>query len=148
MRPYQSLCLPTPDCPPARELVSPQSLGDQTRYALDFAWLDDNTLLFNTYHYNPKLLVQQQFADDLWSIVVNSGKPTRLLEDGQGGAFTISPDQTHIALVRPGDFASHAPGVITVGEGWSFGWPMDTPYHRNAYFAAIRIGEPDLSRCG
>jgi hypothetical protein len=40
-----------------------------------------------------------------------------------------------------------APGILTTGEGWSFGWAVDTPYHRNAYFAAIPTGKPDLTRC-
>jgi hypothetical protein len=36
---------------------------------------------------------------------------------------------------------------VTRGEGWSYGWAANTPYHRNAYFAARRLGEPDIARC-
>lgn len=39
------------------------------------------------------------------------------------------------------------PGALARGEGWSFGWAGDTPYHRNAYFAARRTGEPDITQC-
>ena len=39
------------------------------------------------------------------------------------------------------------PGALTHGEGWSYGWTSDAPYHRNAYFAAMRIGEPDVTQC-
>lgn len=39
------------------------------------------------------------------------------------------------------------PGPLTRGEGWSRGWAADTPYHRNAYFAARRTGEPDITQC-
>lgn len=39
------------------------------------------------------------------------------------------------------------PGALARGEGWSYGWAPNTPYHRNAYFAATRIGEPDVAQC-
>ena len=39
------------------------------------------------------------------------------------------------------------PGALTRGEGWSFGWQSGTPSHRNAHFAAIQVGPPDLARC-
>lgn len=39
------------------------------------------------------------------------------------------------------------PGALARGEGWSFGWAGDTPYHRNAYFAARRAGEPNVTPC-
>lgn len=38
-------------------------------------------------------------------------------------------------------------GALARGEGWSYGWAGNTPYHRNAYFAATRIGEPDVAQC-
>jgi hypothetical protein len=38
-------------------------------------------------------------------------------------------------------------GPLARGEGWSFGWSGNTPYHRNAYFAARRIGEPNVTQC-
>jgi hypothetical protein len=38
-------------------------------------------------------------------------------------------------------------GQLNRGEGWSFGWQVTTPSHRNAYFAALRRGEPDLAQC-
>jgi hypothetical protein len=39
------------------------------------------------------------------------------------------------------------PGPLTHGEGWSYGWSASTPYHRNAYFIAKRVGEPDVTQC-
>ena len=38
-------------------------------------------------------------------------------------------------------------GELRRGEGWSFGWQVHGPSHRNAYFAAIREGDPDLTQC-
>jgi len=37
-------------------------------------------------------------------------------------------------------------GQLTRGEGWSAHAP-ENPFHRNAYFAAERIGEPDPTQC-
>ena len=39
------------------------------------------------------------------------------------------------------------PGPLARGEGWSRGWAANAPSHRNAYFAATRIGEPDITQC-
>lgn len=87
---------------------------DKSRFILDAVWLDSKTIIFNTYHYHPNTLVQQQYADDLWQVDISSGKVTRLLSDGDGGEFSISPDGKHIALTRPGDYAKNAPGAIMV----------------------------------
>jgi hypothetical protein len=94
----------------ARVLVSADMLGP-ARQVLDVDWLDDNTLVFNTFIFHPRRLVKQQFADDLWRADAASGKVTCLLEDGQGGAFNLSP--AGIVLVRPGDGASQTPGTIS-----------------------------------
>ena len=44
-----------------------------------------------------------------------------------------------------------APGALTSGEGWSSGPGPNGPFggreHRNAYFAATRLGPPDPARC-
>ncbi|MEP7285612.1 MAG: hypothetical protein ABI947_07590 [Chloroflexota bacterium] len=100
---------------PATMLVKPETLdSDLSRRVLEMVWLDTRTVIFNTYRYMPKLLVQQQIADDLWQVDVETDSVSRLREDRQGGAFSISPDGQHIALVRPGDYASNQPGSIDV----------------------------------
>jgi hypothetical protein len=38
-------------------------------------------------------------------------------------------------------------GQLTRGEGWSVSASMENRFHRNAYFEAERIGEPDPARC-
>ncbi len=81
------------------------------RQVLDVHWLDDTTLIFNTFTFHPKRLVKQQFADDLWRADVTSGRVIRLLEDGQGGAFSVNP--AGIALSLPGDSVSRTPGTIS-----------------------------------
>ncbi len=96
-------------------LITPESLNaDKTHFVLDMAWLDDKTILFNTYRSTPKLLVKQQFADDLWQADLGAGTVTQLLDAGQGGSFHISPAGDHIALVVSGDYASQTPGSISV----------------------------------
>lgn len=40
-----------------------------------------------------------------------------------------------------------SPGDIREGEGWSYGWAGNTPFHRNAFFVARRLGEPAPSQC-
>ena len=40
------------------------------------------------------------------------------------------------------------PGPLVRGEGWSSGWAGNVGPHRNAHFAAVRIGEPDVAQCG
>ncbi len=108
--------LPSSDRP-AKALVASDTINvapDKSRVVLDFEWLDSKTVIFNTYHYHPNTLVQQQFADDLWQVDTTSGKVTRLLADGAGGAFSISPDGKHIAVIRAGDYANNTPGSITV----------------------------------
>ncbi len=100
-----------------RELVGPEALaidGDAAqvrRHIGQVAWLDARTVLFNT------LLVPQfpapggSKADDLWRADAITGQAARLLPDGQGGDFAISPDGVWIALVTPGAYAG-APGLI------------------------------------
>ncbi len=98
-------------------LVMPASFGtaqDISRLILSAGWLDAHTILLNTYRFSPKMLVKQQFADDLWRIDINTGQLIRLLNDGQGGAFTISPDGKSIAVVRAGNYADQTQGSISV----------------------------------
>lgn len=40
-----------------------------------------------------------------------------------------------------------ASGPVTRGEGWSYGWSGTTRDHRNAFFVARRLGEPDVILC-
>jgi hypothetical protein len=94
----------------AHVLVAADTLGPARR-VLNVDWLDDSTLIFNTFVFHPKRLVKQQFADDLWRADAASDQVIRLLEDGQGGAFTVSP--AGIALALPGDSTSPRPGMIS-----------------------------------
>ncbi len=95
-----------------RELIGPDALAvdvdtaQYTRQIGQIGWLDDHTVLFNT------VLVPQLpgpgggKADDLWRADVLTGEATRLLPDGQGGDFTISPDGSLIALTTPGIYGA------------------------------------------
>jgi dipeptidyl aminopeptidase/acylaminoacyl peptidase len=101
--------------PAPRALVKPEVLNvDKSQAVLNAAWLDDNTIIFNTFRFSPKSMVKQQPANDLWRVDVTSGKVSPLLPNGQGGAFTISPDGKHIAVIHPGDFAAQTPGTISL----------------------------------
>ncbi len=98
-----------------RSLVMPEALNpDKSHSVLDMAWLNDSVIIFNTYRFSPKTLIQQQFADDLWRVDGTSGKVEMLRDKGQGGAFSINPTGKSITLVRPGDYPSQAPGTITL----------------------------------
>jgi hypothetical protein len=103
--------------PAPRTLVKPEVLNvDKSQVVLNAAWLDDNTIIFNTFRFSPRSMVRQQPANDLWRVDVTSGKVTQLLSNGQGGAFAISPDGKHIAVIHPGDFAAQTQGSISVIE--------------------------------
>lgn len=91
-----------------QELVGPSDLPapDETviRQIGQVAWLDGQTLIFNTH------LVPRQPAPgggkayDLWRVDRTSGAVLPLLPDGQGGDFAISPDGVTIALSTPGRY--------------------------------------------
>jgi dipeptidyl aminopeptidase/acylaminoacyl peptidase len=101
--------------PAPRALVRPDALNaDKSQVVLNAAWLNDNTIIFNTFRFSPQSLVKQQPANDLWRVDVTSGKVTQLLANGQGGAFAISPDSKHIVLTHPGDFEAQTRGTISV----------------------------------
>ena len=59
----------------------------------------------------------------------------------------VAPDQFSITVYASPDagYALRwlAAGEIRAGEGWSYGWAGNTPYHRNAFFVAQRLGDPD-----
>jgi hypothetical protein len=74
------------------------------------AWLDAQTVLFNT-QIMPLVSGPGGKADDLWRVDAITRETERLLPDGQGGDFTISPDGQLVALVTPG-FYSESPGHI------------------------------------
>jgi len=98
-----------------RALVTPEMLNpDKSHFILDVAWLSDTTIIFNTYRSSPKALIKQQIADDLWRVDVGSGKVEMLRDKGQGGAFSIDSTGKFIALARPGDYPSQAPGTLTL----------------------------------
>ncbi len=100
-----------------RELIGPDRLnagGEQvefTRHIGQVAWLDETTLLFNTIFVMTVPAPGGGKADDLWRADLDSGQVTRVLPDGQGGDFAISPDGSRLALVTPGGYAG-APGLI------------------------------------
>ncbi len=100
-----------------RELAGPDELAidldpaQGARQIGQVAWLDARTVIFNT------LIVPRtpgpggRKADDLWRADAQTGAITRLLADGQGGDFAISPDGTALALVTPGAYGA-AQGLI------------------------------------
>lgn len=66
------------------------------RIPLRLAWsADGNYVFFNTRIQSPYALWEK---DDLWRVDVASGALTRILEDGQGGTFALSPDGNWIAV--------------------------------------------------
>jgi WD40 repeat protein len=64
-------------------------------------WLNDSTLYLNTAQ---NTSFGQDHRDDLWRINLETGEVTMLLPPGEGGAFSISPDQKWIAVISAGTY--------------------------------------------
>jgi hypothetical protein len=90
-----------------------------------------HTLLVNTYRiFEGPGLVKN---DDLWSIEVESGSRTMLLEPGQGGDFVIAPNGEMLALVKPTSIGF----VRSDGSGLSpdhLTFPFVITYSEYAYY--------------
>jgi dipeptidyl aminopeptidase/acylaminoacyl peptidase len=108
----------------AQELAGPPDLtididaSQFTRQIGQVAWLDASTILFNTLIVPAGPNPGGGKADDLWRVDLLDGSVRRLLPDGQGGDFAISPDGTYLALVTPGRYGQ-TPGQIrlTTAQG-------------------------------
>ena len=93
-----------------RELAGPDLLdadsdSDQfTRQIGQVAWLDARRVIFNTLRVPRTPGPGGGKADDLWRADVLTGAAERLLPDGEGGDFSLSPDGTRLALVTPGQY--------------------------------------------
>ncbi|MFW5941010.1 MAG: hypothetical protein ACOCXI_04370 [Chloroflexota bacterium] len=96
-----------------------------------------HSLLFNT---NPQLEGPGLLlSNDLWRVDVDSGELTQLRSVGEGGNFTLSPDGSQLALVRPDnvsvmnldgsnvrDLLSYTP-VLTYSEYQYYAQPVWMP---------------------
>lgn len=84
-----------------RELAGVEAVSDEGKTVLivQVAWLDEAILYFNTAHLGSLGLERQ---DDLWRVNTQTGEIIMLLPAGEGGAFSISPDRQHLALIQPG----------------------------------------------
>ena len=84
-----------------RELAGIESLAGEGETVLigQVAWLDESTLYFNTAHLGS---LGPERQDDLWRVNLQTGEVLLLLPPGEGGAFSISPDRQHIALIQAG----------------------------------------------
>ncbi len=104
-----------------RELVGPDDLapsGDAQGYARhvgQVGWLDGQTVLFNTRFVPQVPAPGGGKADDLWRGSALTHTASRLLPDGQGGDFAISPDGAWVALVTPGHYQA-AQGLIRLTD--------------------------------
>ncbi len=99
-----------------RQLAGPDTLNSATPAGLrreigQVAWVSADTLLFNTVFVPLEPMPASGKAADLWRADVRRGAAARLLEDGAGGDFAISPDGQRIALVWPG-FYGQEPGRV------------------------------------
>lgn len=143
---------------PARELLRelPPTRGAGGLLLIDqTAWLDDETLLFNTYRLYP---VGRLPGDDLWTLRARDGA-TALRISGCG-AFTLSPDRAWAACVRPGMYGGEqgsirlvnlATGAQTVALSFpSISAASDMPFIPAAQWLAdssglhIALPDPDL----
>lgn len=100
-----------------------------------------HTLLLNTHQiFEGPGLVKN---DDLWTIEVESGIHTQMLEPGQGGDFVVSPDGESLALVKPTSIGF----VRTDGTGLipnRLTFPFVITYSEYAYYPIpVWSGESD-----
>lgn len=93
----------------SRQLVARDDLrsGGGRPYLLDIAWLDNESILFNTAEQYAEGVVHD---DNLYRVDLD-GVLSLLLPPGSGGAFAASPDGAWIAAVSPGR-AGLEPGVV------------------------------------
>ncbi len=85
-----------------------------SRLISEVAWLDDQTILFNTRTLRTdEQTLRTAQNDDLWRIDLTNGEVRQVCTDGQGGQFTISPRRDRIALVTPGNYADQSPGTVS-----------------------------------
>ncbi len=143
---------------PARELLSelPPTRGEGGLVLIDqVAWLDDTTLLFNTYRLYP---VGRLPGEDLWSLRVRDGGVLRRISGC--GTFTLSPDRAWVACVQPGTYGGEAGTVRLVHlasgdavETFSYqavSAASDMPFIPAAQWAAdstalhVAVPDPDL----
>jgi len=99
----------------ARELLTAEDLPvseDETLLIGQIAWLDRSTTYFNTIRQSS---LGQDRRDDLWMATIETGEVVMLLPPGEGGAFSISPDRQHIAVMNPGTYGE-ADGFIHLIE--------------------------------
>ncbi len=84
-----------------RELVGAKDFAGEDVPILigQIAWLDESNLYFNTARLESLGLGRQ---DDLWRANIETGEVILLLSSGEGGAFSLSPDRQHIALIQSG----------------------------------------------
>ena len=109
-----------------QELVGVEDVADEGRTVVigQVAWLDEATLYFNTAHLGS---LGPERQDDLWRVNTQTSEVVMLLPTGEGGAFSISPDRQHLALIRPGIYGE-TQGQIrfmnaqtdVLSEGFSF----------------------------
>ena len=88
-----------------RQLAGPQTFSapEGLRRAIgQVAWVETDTLRFNTVLLPTEPGPGGGKADDLWHADTRATTITRLLADGAGGDFALSPDGTRLALVQPG----------------------------------------------
>lgn len=110
----QSLWVANRDGSGVQELVAPDRLEpyrEGVPLIDSVAWLDDETILFNTAQAYPTAGIVRQ--NDLYRVNLVSRGLSQLFPRDEGGAFTISPDGQHIAIVTPGTFGS-VQGRITL----------------------------------
>ncbi len=91
-----------------------QQVGDF--YINQFAWLDGDTLYFNTQRGTKDAAVAgAPEADDLWRADLRTGEVVQVLAPGEGGRFSIAPGGERLALVTPGTYGDpDAPAALDV----------------------------------
>jgi hypothetical protein len=83
-----------------REIVGSEHLtADEPPYIAQVTWLDDETLYFNTLR---KTTINLQPQNDLWRANISTGEVQQVLDAGEGGRFSISPNREQIAIIYPG----------------------------------------------
>jgi len=96
----------------------------------DVGWLDESVIYFNTLRQTQTSLEAQ---DDLYRANIRTREVALILPGTEGGAFAISPDKAHIAVVYPGRYGRQDARIRLID-------PLAFENHSLLFFTGVSTG--------
>jgi hypothetical protein len=101
----------------SQELLLSLSPEEENTGFLNPAWVDDDTLLFNTIEYAPEEFPGFTLREDLQRLTVSDETLTQLAADGEGGwPFPNPENRQQIAVMQAGEWDSEEDGRIMLWD--------------------------------